>query len=87
MVDRWPAKRGKTSDPLDKRVPKNPKYQGVSSVVKTGKTMRDVEILSNHAVAKRKGELFKRIRCTTLAKLLKENENQESIYQMGEGNE
>jgi hypothetical protein len=32
---------------LDKKVKKNPKYDGVKSVVSTGKTMKDVEIMSN----------------------------------------
>jgi len=31
---------------LDKKVKKNPKYDGVKSVVSTGKTMKDVEIMS-----------------------------------------
>ena len=32
---------------LDKKVKKNPKYDAVKSVVSTGKTMKDVEIMSN----------------------------------------
>ena len=31
---------------LDKKVKKNPKYEGVKSVISTGKTMKDVEIMS-----------------------------------------
>lgn len=31
---------------LDKKVKKNPKYDGVKSVISTGKTMKDVEIMS-----------------------------------------
>ena len=31
---------------LDKKVPKNPKYDKVKSTVDTGKTMKDVEIIS-----------------------------------------
>lgn len=31
---------------LEKKVPKNPKYQTVKAQLKTGKTMNDVEIIS-----------------------------------------
>jgi hydrogenase maturation factor len=34
---------------LDKKVKKNPKYDGVKSVISTGKTMKDVEIMSKCA--------------------------------------
>ena len=77
MGDRRPK------DPLQRKVPKNPKYEGVSSRVKTGKTIRDVEIQSNQAVAKRRGELFRRIRISTVAKLLKELTTHESIFNLG----
>jgi centrosomal protein CEP41 len=32
---------------LNKKIKINPKYEGVQSVVKTGKTMKDVEIISD----------------------------------------
>jgi hypothetical protein len=65
-------------------VKKNPKYDHVKSSIQQGKTMKDVEIMSrrhilsgsskptigDQLVAKRKGEKFKRIKCSTLAKLL-----------------
>ena len=35
-------------------------------------------------VAKRKSEKFKRIKGSTLAKLLQENNNDESVYQLAE---
>jgi hypothetical protein len=35
-------------------------------------------------VAKRKNEKFKRIKGSTLAKLLQENNNDESVYQLAE---
>lgn len=96
---------------LDKKVKKNPKYEGVKSVVATGKTMKDVEIMSKSSldfrkmtvydqfcflrsnvlgdqmVAKRKNEKFKRIKCSTLAKLLQENNNDESVYQLADMSE
>lgn len=70
-------------DPLQRKIPKNPKYETISSVVKTGKTMRDIEIMSNQAVARRRGELFRRIRPSTLTKLLCTITNFESIYEVG----
>jgi hypothetical protein len=36
-------------------------------------------------VAKRKGEKYKRIKCSTLARLMNENNHEESIFKMGEG--
>ena len=95
---------------LDKKVKRNPKYEGVKSVISTGKTMKDVEIMSKFAlsiqlpaqlhtinsvltlmmhlgdqmVAKRKNEKFKRIKGSTLAKLLQENNNDESVYQLAD---
>lgn len=60
----------KTNKVLDKKVPKSQKYAHINSAIDTGKTMKHVEILSNKTASKRKGELFRRIRCSTLAKIL-----------------
>jgi SPX domain protein involved in polyphosphate accumulation len=69
---------------LDKKVKKSTKYDNIKSSLNTGKTIRDVEIMSNlhsqmfhkligdQLVAKKKNEKFKRIKCSTLAKLLQE---------------
>lgn len=67
----------------------------------TGKTIRDVEIMSKNIitiriyetyneysligdqlVAKKKNEKFKRIKCSTLAKLLQECNYDESVYNL-----
>lgn len=56
--------------PLDKKIPKSTKYQNVGPTLSTGKTVRDVEVISNHTIAKRKGEIFKRIKTSTLFNLL-----------------
>ncbi|CAG9327215.1 CEP41_2 [Blepharisma stoltei] len=87
MVDKRPTQYRPKSDPIQKKVPKNPKYEGVTSVINTGKTMRQVEILSNQTVAKRRGELFRRIRCGTLAKLIEESSTKESIYDLARDGE
>jgi hypothetical protein len=34
---------------LDKKVPKNPKYDKVKSTINTGKTMKDVEVVSKYS--------------------------------------
>jgi centrosomal protein CEP41 len=68
---------------MDRKVPRNPKYEHIGPSVQTGKTIRKVEILSNQSVARRKGEIFKRIKPTTLAKLLEQTTHMESIYRLG----
>lgn len=40
--------------------------------------------LGDNLVAKRKGEKYKRVKCSTLARLLQENSYQESIYNLNE---
>lgn len=40
--------------------------------------------IGDQMVAKRKNEKFKRIKGSTLAKLLQENNNDESVYQLAE---
>ena len=73
--------------PLEKKVPKNPKYEGIGPVINSGKTIKQVEILSNQSVAKRKGEIFHRIKSSTLAKLLDEAGTKESIYNINKDTE
>ena len=58
----------------------NPKFKEVKSVVDHGKTMRDVQVLSDQLVAKKKGENFGRIKQTTLAKFLSEASSEESVF-------
>lgn len=79
---------------LDKKVKKSTKYGHVKSVLSQGKTMKDVEIMSmfecsfhmkllgDQLVAKKKSEKFKRIKCSTLAKLLQEQTYEESVYKL-----
>lgn len=40
--------------------------------------------IGDQLVAKRKGEKYKRIKCSTLAKLMTENTYEESIYNLNE---
>lgn len=65
---------------INKKIKSNPKYADVKSVVNHGKTIKDVEIVSDNLIAKRKGESFGRIKASTLAKLLNEVNNEESVF-------
>jgi centrosomal protein CEP41 len=57
---------------LQKKTHANPKYADVRSQVKTGATAKNVSVVSDQLIAKRRGEKFKRIKTSTLAKLLNE---------------
>lgn len=69
---------------LNKKPPTNKKYKDVKKVLDTGKTINDVQVLSDKYVSKRKNELFRRIKGSTIIKLLEENNNTESIYNLAE---
>lgn len=73
---------------IQKKVPVNKKYNNVSSKLsgKTGMSAKDVNIVSDQLVAKRKDEKYKRIKCSTLAKLLSETQYEESIYNLNDQN-
>ena len=70
---------------LNKKVKSNGKYEHVKSKLKSGKTVKDIEVISDQLVAKRKFENFKRIKGSTLEKLLNEQSalTAESIYDLG----
>lgn len=73
---------------ITKKVPTNPKYAHVKSVVSTGSTAKNIQIISDNLVAKRKGENFGRIKGSTLAKLLTEVQHApESIFGLIENDE
>lgn len=73
---------------LNKKVKTTAKYGHVQSKLKSGKTVKDVEVISDQLVAKRKFENFKRIKASTLQKLLQEQTamSAESIYSLGGDN-
>lgn len=68
------------SQAINKKVKANPKYADVKSVINHGKTMKDVQVISDNLVAKKKGENFGRIKASTLAKFLSEINNEESVF-------
>ena len=69
----------------DKKLKENPKYKQVSKVVDTGSTIKNSQFMSDQLISKRKSELFKRVKGSTIIKLMKAaKENQtESIYNLG----
>jgi hypothetical protein len=58
------------------------KYKEIKAQVYTGKTINDVEVVSDQFLTKRKNELFKRLKSSTIIKLLSENNITESIYNL-----
>lgn len=67
---------------MDKKVATNQKYKNITKTLNTGKTINDVQVLSDKFVSKRKNELFKRIKNSTVAKMIEESNNGESIYNL-----
>lgn len=72
---------------MEKKPQQSSKYKNVSQVVDTGKTIKDVQFISDQLVSKRKSEMFKRIKASTIIKLLNQNTQTESIYNLGNDNE
>ena len=62
----------------------NPRYKNISPTIDTGAIKKDFGFKSKSYISKRKGELFKRINCHTLKKLLKEKTEKNSISQSNE---
>ena len=73
----------------EKKLKENPKYKQVSKVVDTGSTIKNSQFMSDQLISKRKSELFKRVKGSTIIKLIKSaKENQtESIYNLGNGDQ
>ena len=74
---------------VNKKITKNPKYDGIKSSVDTGKSIKKVVMQSDQLISKRKSELFKRVKGGAIIKLLtdvKESIHQECIYNMGNEN-
>jgi hypothetical protein len=75
---------------LNKKTKPNDKYSKVKSGINTGQSSKGITTVSDQLIAKRKNEKFKRVKCSTLARLLRESTagSSESIYdlnRMGNG--
>ena len=71
----------------EKKLKENPKYKQISKVVDTGNTIKSNQFMSDQLISKRKSEMFKRVKGSTIIKLIKAAQaNQtESIYNLGSG--
>ena len=68
---------------MEKKPQQSTKYKNITQVVDTGKTIKDFQFISDQLVSKRKSEMFKRIKSSTIIKLLNQNTQTESIYNLG----
>lgn len=68
---------------LQKKVPESKKYAHVGSNIDTGASAKNTSLVSTSAAAKKRNEIFKRIRPATLARLLEEREVNETVYALG----
>jgi len=75
-----PRSKKKTLSILEKKIPVNPRYAKITSVIDTGAKAKEEVILSDKLIARRRGELFSRITADGLASLLSENSENESVY-------
>lgn len=77
-------KGGTFGPPPDKKVPESKKYAHITSGIDTGATARKQQVVSTASAAKRRDEIFKRIRPATLVQLLEERNVNESVYALCE---
>jgi rhodanese-related sulfurtransferase len=68
---------------LDRKVPESKKYSHVGSSINTGHSAKNTSLVSASATAKKRNEVFKRIKAATLARLLEEREVNETVYALG----
>lgn len=69
----------------DRKLKENPKYKQITKVIDTGNTINNKQFMSDQLISKRKSEMFKRVKGSTIIKLIKAAQaNQtESIYNLG----
>jgi centrosomal protein CEP41 len=65
---------------LEKKIPTNPRYAKICSVIDTGAKVKGEIVLSDKVIARRRGELFSRISVDGLAELLSPTTSDECIY-------
>lgn len=67
----------------DKRVPESKRYAHIGSSIDTGASSRRASAPTSSQTAKRRDEIFKRIKPSTLVRLLQERSVTETVYAMG----
>ena len=74
--------------PLDRKTPRNPRYNRIQSTLDTGSSMSKVELISSRQYLKRRDELFKRVSPATCRELIEDYQDQtETIFDMGRNSE
>lgn len=68
---------------LDRRTPESKKYAHIASSINTGASAKNQVVVTAGVAAKRRDEIFKRIRPATLVRMLEERNVNESIFNMG----
>eukprot|EP00949_MAST-11_sp_MAST-11-sp1_P002164 g2164.t1 len=82
----FPSKKVNGLTPLQRRVPRNPRYAGVKSTLDTGSSMSKVGLISQREHLRRRDEIFSRVRPSTVAELIEEHAvPDESIFRLDEG--
>mmetsp|Transcript_74765 Transcript_74765/g.216072 ORF Transcript_74765/g.216072 Transcript_74765/m.216072 type:complete len:251 (-) Transcript_74765:83-835(-) len=71
----------------DKKVPQSSKYAHIGSSIDTGASSKKVQSVSAAQAARRRDEIFKRIRPATLARMIQERDVPESVFALGTINE
>lgn len=81
------AEKYGNKDTADKKTKINPKYKDIKKTIDSGNTIKSNQFMSDQLISKRKSEMFKRVKGSTIIKLLKisQESNGESIYNVGEG--
>ena len=78
------ARKASQKNGLEKRIPTNPKFAHVQSVINTGASASTLpKLLSDQELAKRRKELFRRIKCSRVYDMIQNMEgadDTESVY-------
>lgn len=70
---------------VTRKVPANPKFANVTATIDTGAKMKGGgAVPTAQSIAKRRNELFKRVKLSTLLRLVKENEVSESVFALAD---
>ena len=70
---------------VEKKMSSNPKYKDITKVIDTGNTIKSNQFMSDQLISKRKSEMFKRVKGSTIIKLINiaQSNQTESIYNLG----
>lgn len=79
------SSRGSSSfgNALERRTPDSKKYAHIGSSIDTGASAKKQLVVPTNVAAKRRDEIFKRMRPATMVRLLEERVINESIFSMG----